>query len=213
MYLNQARFTKHVMKMGQQILWRASFACSCVNPTSGAPDAKCKLCGKKGRIWSPAQRTVVGLQKQEIKPEWVNAGLWEAGDLLVTVPENSPMWQGGQFDRVTMLNAEDRFSRPLVRGKPDEDLSMLSVKSIERVFWKHPVTQALIEGGIPEVDGDGKITWGAGAPPAGMAYSITGFRYPDYFIWGELPSNRNIHSGVRLPKRVVLRRWDLLGKG
>ncbi|MBB3017707.1 hypothetical protein FHR70_000747 [Microvirga lupini] len=213
MRLNPNAFNRHVVKMGQQVLWRPAYACSCTNPDSGAPDPKCKLCRKHGRIWSEPLQTVVGLQKQEVKPEWENSGLWEAGDLMVTVPENSPMWNGGQFDRVTMLNAEDRFSKPLVRGRPDEDLSTLSVKRIERVFWKHPVTQALVEGGIPVVDAEGKITWGEGAPPTGMAYSITGFKYPDYFIWAELPSNRNMHSGVRLPKRVVLRRWDLISRG
>lgn len=212
MKLSRVHFNRHVTKMGQQVLWRSANACSCVNPTSGAPDVKCKLCNKKGRIWNKPLQTVCGSQKQQTQAEWANSGMWEAGDLVVTVPENSPMWDGGQYDRVTLLNATDRFSQPLTRGSGTDNLSLFTVDRIERMFWKHPQTQALVEGGIPAVDADGNLTWTDREPPMGVTYSITGFKHSEYFIWGDFPANRNIHSGVRLPKRVVLRRWELLGR-
>ncbi len=212
MRFNPVAFNRHLANMGQKIRWRQAFACSCVNPNSGAPDPKCKLCGKKGRLWGEPQDTVCGSQKQETQAQWANSGMWEAGDLVVSIPENSPMWDSGQFDRVTMLNATDRFSQPLVRGSVTDDLSLFAVQRIERVFWKHPQTQALVEGGIPKVDADGKLTWTEREPPPGMAYSVTGWKYSEYFVFGDFPSNRNIHSGMRLPKRVVLRRWDLFGR-
>lgn len=213
MRFNQNRFNRHIANIGQQIKWRPAFACSCVNPTSGAPDPKCTLCRKKGRIWGAAQDTVCGLTKQDTQAEWANSGMYEAGDLVVTIPENSPMWDSGQFDRVTMLNATDRFSQPLTRGSATDDLSLFAVKSIDRVFWKHPQTQALIEGGIPTVAPDGTLTWADREPPMGTSYSITGWKYSEYFYWGDFPSSRNMHSGMRLPKRVVLRRWALLDRG
>lgn len=212
MRFNPNRFNRHIANMGQQVRWRAAFACSCVSPTSGAPDPKCALCKKKGRIWVAPVDTVCGLTAQKTQAEWANNGMYEAGDLVVTIPENSPMWDSGQYDRVTMLNATDRFSQPLTRGSVTDDLSLISVKSIERVFWKHPQTQALVEGGIPKVAADGKLTWTDREPPMGVNYSITGWKFSEYFYWGEFPSSRNIHSGMRLPKRVVLRRWDLLGR-
>lgn len=213
MRFNPTRFDRHLENMGQQLLWSAAYSCSCVNPDSGAADPTCKLCKKKGRIWVAPLETVCGVAKQDTQAEWADSGLWEAGDLVVTIPQSSPMWDSGQFDRVTMLNATDRFSQPLKRGAPNDNLSLISVKSIERVFWKHPQTQALIEGGIPTVGADGSLTWAEREPPIGTTYSITGWKHADYFVWGDFPSSRNQHAGMRLPKRVVLRRWELMGRG
>lgn len=213
MRFNPTRFNRHIANLGQQILWRPAFACSCVSRESGAADPKCKLCNKKGRIWDAPVETVCGLAKQQTQAEWANNGMYEAGDLVVTIPENSPMWDSGQYDRVTLLNAADRFSQPLVRGSALDDLSLFAVKSIERVFWKHPQTQAMVQGGIPKVSPTGVLTWTDREPPMGVPYSITGWKYSEYFVWGDFPSSRNMHSGMRLPKRVVLRRWELMGRG
>lgn len=208
---NQHAFTRHIENMGQQILWQSAYACSCFNSASGAADPKCRLCSGKGRIWDPAKPTVCGICKQETQAEWADNGLWESGDLVVTIPENSPMWNSGQFDRVQMLNATDRFSQPLERGAVTEKL-LHKVQRIDRVFWKNPQTQELIEGGIPKILADGTLQWTTGAPPMGMKYSITGWKFSEYFVFGNFPSSRNQHGGMRLPKRVVLRRWDLIGR-
>lgn len=213
MRFNKQWFNRHLANIGQQMIWRKAYACSCVNPDSGAPDPKCGLCGKKGRIWVDGTETVCALAGQKTHAEWANTSMWEAGDVVVTIPENSPMWDAGQFDKVIMLNATDRFSLPLRRGGHGDNLSMYEVKSIERVFWKHPQTGALVEGGIPELQPDGQLVWTDREPPPGTSYSITGWQFSAYFVWGDFPSNRNSHSGMRLPKRVVLRRWDLLGRG
>lgn len=211
MRFNPTAFNRHLANMGQQVNWRASFGCSCFTPNSGAPDTKCKLCSGKGRIWDAPRGTVVGICKQDTQAEWADSGLWEAGDLVVTIPADSPMWDSGQFDRVTALNAADRFSLPLQRGAVTEKMLFVP-KSIERVFWRHPQTGLLVEGGIPKVADNGTLTWTAGEPPPGMTYSVTGWKYSEYFVFGDFPANRNMHSGMRLPKRVVLRRWDLFGR-
>lgn len=208
---NQQAFNRHLDNMGQQILWQSAYACSCYNTASGAADPKCRLCKGKGRIWDPAKKTVCGICKQETQSEWADSGLWEQGDLVVTIPEQSPMWDSGQFDRVTMLNAQDRFSMPFEHGAPTEMFLFIPTK-IDRVFWRHPQTQALVEGGIPKIQPDGTPVWTTGEPPLGMKYSITGWRNSEYFVFGNFPSSRNQHSGMRLPKRVVLRRWDLFGR-
>ncbi|QNJ57320.1 hypothetical protein Dolphis_13 [Pseudomonas phage Dolphis] len=212
MRFNPNRFDRHLANMGQDIKWRPSFACSCFNLSSGAPDPKCKLCVGKGRIWEVTKDTVCGVCKQDTQAEWADSGLWESGDLVVTIPQSSPMWDAGQFDRVTMMNATDRFSQPLQRGAPTERLLFVP-KSIDRVFWRHPQTQAMVTGGIPVVDASGNLTWpNGGEPPMGMTYSLSGWRHSEYFVFGNFPSNRNMHQGMRLPKRVVLRRWDLFGR-
>uniref|UniRef100_A0AAU6W246 Uncharacterized protein n=1 Tax=Pseudomonas phage Touem01 TaxID=3138548 RepID=A0AAU6W246_9VIRU len=131
--------------------------------------------------------------------------------MVMTVPQNSPLWDAGQFDRVTMLNATDRFSQPMKRGSPTEKL-MFTPKLIDRVFWINPATKKIVEGGIPAWDENGRLTWDENEPPPGTSYSVSGTRLSEYFIYMDLPRNRNMHSGARLPKLTVLRRWDLLGR-
>jgi hypothetical protein len=210
MRLNPGHFNRFLNNIGQQFVWRRAYACSCATPESGAPSTKCPLCLGKGHIWVNPVQASAAAAGQKTQVAWAQMGLYEKGDMVMTVPENSPLWDAGQFDRVTMLNATDRFSQPLKRGAPTEKL-MFTVKQIDRVFWIGP-DQTLVEGGIPTVDANGRPTWKTGEPPPGMSYSISGTRLSEYFIYQDLPRNRNMHDGARLPKLTVLRRWDLLGR-
>lgn len=213
MRFNPAAFDRHLKNIGQKVQWRRSYACACVNPASGAPDPKHALCSGKGRIWDDPVDTVAGIARQETLAEWMKAGLWESGDMVLSIPQASPLWDAGQFDRVTMLNATDTFSQPMVRGAPTEKFLFKPLK-IDRVFWLHPQTREAVEGGIPVVGANGVPSWagGVGEPPPGASYSITGTRYDEYFIFQGLPSDRNQHQGMRLPKRVIARKWDLFGR-
>lgn len=209
MRLNRARFNRHVRHMGQDASWAPAYRCACWTPETGGADPRCPLCLKRGWVYGEAKATVVGSQQQKSQAQWAQTGMWEEGDVVITVPEDSPMWDGGQYDRVILLNTEEKFSATLTRGGPDDNLSLYSVVSVDRVFWRHPQTQSLVEGGIPTVAEDGALTWSDRAPLPGTKYSITGSRHVEYYVFGNFPSNRNIHQGVRLPKRVVLRRWDV----
>jgi len=213
MRFNPAAFDRHLNNIGQKVQWRRSYACACVNPASGAPDPKHALCAGKGRIWDKPVDTVAGVARQETLAEWMKAGLWESGDMVLSIPQASALWDAGQFDRVTMLNATDVFSQPMVRGAPTEKFLFTPVK-IDRVFWLHPQTRDVVEGGIPVVGANGVPSWpgGVGEPPPGASYSITGTRYDEYYIFNSLPSDRNQHQGMKLPKRVICRKWDLFGR-
>lgn len=213
MRFNPAAFDRHLNNIGQKVQWRRSYACACVNPASGAADPKHALCAGKGRIWDKPVDTVAGIARQETLAEWMKAGLWESGDMVLSIPQASPLWDAGQFDRVTMLNATDTFSQPMVRGAPTEKF-LFKPLTINRVFWLAQGTRELVEGGIPVMDANGVPSWpgGVGEPPPGASYSITGTRYDEYFIFQGLPSDRNQHQGMRLPKRVIARKWDLFGR-
>lgn len=211
MRLNPTAFNRHLANIGQKVDWRQSFACTCKSTTSGASDTKCPHCAGKGHLWSPGKVTTCGVAGQSTQAKWAVMGQWVDGDVVVTVPGDSVMWDVAQFDRVTLRNASDRFSIALTRGAVTERL-LHSVRQIDRVFWLAPVTKAIVEGGIPSFDARGHLTWSAGEPPAGTSYSITGTKFPDYWVFGDMPSSRNEHSGSRLPRRVVLRRWDLWGR-
>jgi hypothetical protein len=140
-------------------------------------------------------------------------GNWESGDMLITIPRTSCMWEfAGQNDRVIMKNSTDVFSQPMKRGHISERL-IFPVESISRVFWENS-SGALIEGGVPVVSDDGHLSWpgGIGEPPQGMTYSLTGQKFSEYYIYGHFPSDRNEHAGMELPKRCTLRKFDLFNR-
>lgn len=200
--------------IGQDVEWRQSFICPCVSPTSGQPDPRHALCAGKGRIWEPPVATVTGVASQKVQIEWQKLGYYRDGDTVLSVPENSPLWDAGQFDRIRMLNSTSDFSMVLRHGEPSEKF-LFQPLTISRVFWTHPQRpNEIINGGIPTVGADGVPSWagGVGEPPMGVSYSITGTMNDEYFIFKDLMSDRNQHQGMRLPKRVVARKWDLFGR-
>ena len=212
MRFNPKRFDRHLKNIGQQVAWRRAFACACVNPASGAPDPKHTLCGGKGRFWADPVDTVVGIAKQVVTPEMAALGIWDSGDMVMTVPQESPMWaEAGKFDRVVLRNSTDVFSQPLTRGGVNEKL-IFPVASVSRCFWLHPTTRMPVDGALPVIV-NGVPTWpNGGEPPPGVTYSLTGQKFDEYFILDSLPSDRNEHSGMQLPKRISLRKFDLFGR-
>lgn len=214
MRLNPAAFNAHLGNIGQRMDWSTSFRCSCVNPnnpSSGSHDPKCPHCSGKGHLWADAVPTVCGVSSQRVQREWAQSGEWVSGDVVITIPGASPMWNMGEFDRVVLRDATERFSTTLPRGTPAERF-LFPIARIERVFWMNPTTKALVEGALPAVGADNRPVWADGGPPPGTRYSITGHRYVEYFCYKDMPSNRSEHQGARLPKKVVLRLFDLLGR-
>lgn len=214
MRFNAAKFDSFLSDIGQRVQWRQSFACACVNPTSGAPDPKHALCQGKGRIWADPVETVTGVASQKVQMEWQASGLYEAGDMVLSIPQSSPLWDAGQYDRILLLNSTDVFSQPFMHGAPTERLLFKPAK-LTRCFWLHPQNRnQIVEGGIPTVDAQGNLSWpgGVGEPPPNTSYSLTGEKYDEYFVFMQLVSDRGEHQGMRLPKRVTARKWDLFGR-
>ena len=81
MRLDPAAFNRFLGEIGQQVAWRRSYACACLNPASGAPDPKHALCAGKGRLWNAPVQTVCGITRQDVSPELIAAGLFDAGDM------------------------------------------------------------------------------------------------------------------------------------
>jgi len=196
--------------IGQEFLWRRSWACPCRDPHSGAADPQCPQCSGKGRIWGQAVPGRAGMTAQNIKKEWIQAGLYESGDATITVPESSPIYEAGQFDRLTLLNSTDAFSVSLTRGDVAERL-WFRVAALSRVFWIDG-DGVIVDGGLPSVSEDGIITWGSGAPDVGVQYSISGTKFNEYYIPYSMPSDRAEHYGARLPKKIIARAFDLFGR-
>lgn len=199
--------------LAQDVIWRPNTICPCVNPASGAANKRCPRCSGKGRLWAAGIAAKIGITRQNINEKRTQQVNWEVGDAMLTVDESSPMYDAGQFDRVTMLNSTDRFSVVLTRGDPTERLYML-IEAIEKVYWYtgDGGFGDEVQGGIPAVADDGSLTWASGAPPAGKQYSITGTRFAEYFIYLDFPSDRAEHGGARLPKRMIAKRFEVFGR-
>jgi hypothetical protein len=223
MMLSPAAFNAHLNKMGQRFDWRRAYFCPCRNPHSGSADPDCLNCGGKGYAWGAAVSGMSGIAGQKIQREWAQFGLWESGDVVLSIPSDSPLYAMGEFDRVTMTDSSQPFSVQI--GSPSEPLRW-PVVSIDRVYWLDDGEP--VDAPLPSVAPDGvTLQWlppepeddeepdpevETGEPPAGVTLSVTGRRRPEYFCWGEYPSDRAHHSGQPLPRRVVLRMFDLYGR-
>jgi hypothetical protein len=213
MRLNPAAFNAFLGgNIGQNFNWRRSYRCPCFNPQSGAANPSCPQCAGAGVIWNNPVLAPAGVANQKVQREWSQFGQWQSGDVVVTIPQMSSMYAAGEFDRVTMLNAMEAFSLQLTSGSTLERIHM-QVTQFTRVFWLD-VNGNIVDGtAVPTVGTNGVLTWPvAGAPPSGTQYSISGTALVEYFVWGNYPQNRNEHFGAQLPKRVVLRKFDLFGR-
>jgi hypothetical protein len=209
MRLSPTAFNSFLAAIGQQYAWRKSYACPCGDPHSGAAKPSCPLCLGKGRQWAAPVNGVAGMSGAKTQREWAQFGVYEGGDVVVTVGSDSPMYAIGQFDRVTALNATNGFCVVLTRGAQVERL-LMTVATIDRVFWLTADGVTTVEGGTPVVAENGALSWPEGeAPRAGVKYTVSGTRFIEYFCYGDFASNRNAQSGSLLPKRVVLRDFDL----
>jgi hypothetical protein len=207
MRLSPERFAAWLNFVGQRFTWRRSAACPCINPLSGAADQNCPQCHGKGHIWGRAIRCLAGVANQSVQRQWAELGRWENGDVVLSIPNSSAMYNAGEWDRLMMLDGDDPFSIVLIRGQHDVLLYPDSI--INRVFWLDS-NKNIVEGKSPAVDRDGKLTWNKGGePPTGVQYSISGIRTTEYFIYTLLSSDRPEHQGEPLPKRLVARRFDL----
>lgn len=208
MRLSPKAFNRHLNMMGQDFGWRRSYACPCINPNSGQAKPGCKHCQGKGRLWDAAVAGKAGIVGRDQMKSFATFGVWDAGDIMLSIPSDSPLYAIGQYDRVAALNRSEPFSLNLVRGM--NDLIRFPILSVERVFWL--ANDEPVDADPVTVLPDGRIAWTGQQPPMNVTYSITGRRTPEYFVYQELPADRPIHFGEPLPRRVQLRRFDLFGR-
>lgn len=210
MRFSSGKFNAFLNKLGQSTSWRKAYDCPCADPNSGAAKYGCLQCNQTGIIWDPVVTAKTALAGQKVQRAWAMFGLWEQGDVVLSIPSDSALYAMGEFDRVEFDDSSVPYSIKLTRGA--DDVMPFTVSSVDRVFWLD-VNENIVEGGIPTVAADGTLSWTSGEPPAGTQYSITGRRRPEYFCWGEFPQDRAHHGGEPLPRRVVLRSFDLFRKG
>lgn len=211
MEFNVGAFNELLGGLGEFFAWRRASACPCLNPASGSPLRNCPRCSGKGRIWAPEVRAQAGVASSKVQLEWSKFGQWESGDMILSIPEDSPLYEISMYDRVTAETSTDAFSIALIRGAANERIHG-KIKSIDQVFWYDDDGETTVPGGIPTISTNGVPTWSANAPPDGRAYSISGVKFTEYYCYGPFSNDRMKHAGMRLPRRMVLRKFDLLGR-
>lgn len=211
MILSSAEFNAHLRHMGQDVLWRRAYACPCVNPRSGAAVLDCPHCFGKGRLWDAPEDSRIGVSGRDVQRTWATFGQYEAGDEVVIIGSDQAAYAIGPYDRIVSLNRTEPFSVNLTRGV--NETVQFAVASVDRVMhFVDGSLATLIEDDLPTVDGDGVVNWGGGGPPAATTYSITGRRMAEFFVFRDMPFDRPHHAGEPLPRRVVLRRFDLFNR-
>ena len=194
--------------------WYKADVCPCIDRHSGASNPGCQLCFGKGRVFATPIIGVAALAGAKTQREWAQFGVYEQGDVVVTISEESPIYEIGQYDRVTAYDSSLHFSEVLRHdGGPKERL-FFSVRSVTRVFWLTDNQSKIVDGGIPLVAPNGTLSWpdGQTPPPAGAAYTIAGTKFIDYFCFGPYQQNRMMNQGSRLPRKVILRDFDLFNR-
>lgn len=210
MQFNPSAFNELLNGIGEYFLWRKASACPCLNPASLSPKANCPVCFGKGRLWNKGTRSLAAVASSNVQLQWTKFGQWEQGDTVLSIPEDSPLYEVGMYDRVLCETSTDPFSVPLIRGAPNERVHG-SIQSFTRVFW-FDAQYNVVDGALPAVDVNGKLSWTTNAPPDGGVYTIEGIKNREYYCFGPFSSDRMKHQGMRLPRRMVMRNFDLLGR-
>lgn len=208
MKLSSASFNRMLNQLGQSFSWRRGYACPCINRSSGQAKPNCPHCLGKGRLWSDAVVGSAGIVSREKMRQFASFGIWDVDDIMLSIPSDSPLYAMGQYDRVAALNRSEPFSLNLIMGLNDS--IRFPILSVDRVFTIED--DELRDYEIPTVLEDGSLEWPGDVPSSGATVSFTGRRSPEYFCYMEIPVDRPLHFGEKLPRRVTLRRFDLFGR-
>lgn len=203
--LNQLAFNSFLQQLGQQFLWRKAYACPCLTSHSGQPKINCPQCFGRGRFWDEGITGVAGVITHAQAKRQAAFGLWDEGDIALSIPADSALYEIGYYDRVSCLDRTEPFSITFTYGVNDTLRFVPTV--IERLTWLDEAEQ-LVEGEVPFVDPQGELLWGEVMPPVKTAYALTGRRIPEYFCYQDMPLDRPHHAGPLLPRRVQLRRFE-----
>jgi len=206
MELNPDRFNAHLGHMGQTVAWRRSHACPCLNPRTGTHNPACPMCRGKGYFWDAPVSGTVAFSGQKVQMAWAQFGRWENGDVVLTIGSDSPVYAAGNFDRVTMAQGSVPFAAVVAPGERLK-FPIIAVSSAIRLESGAPVPVPAAE--MPAVDSGGDLLW---PQPAGSPVSLSGRKAPEYFCFAEFPQDRAFHHGAALPRRVVMRKFDLFGR-
>jgi hypothetical protein len=203
--LSPFAFNTWIANIGQQVSWQRAYFCPCRDPHSGAARFDCKQCSGSGYVWNAPKAGNLGISGQKTQQAWASMGRYENGDVVCTLPSDTPLYAMGENDRIVFGQSSHPFSLATTLEKG----LLFQPSQIDRVFWLDD-QQNLVEGSLPTANAHGQLTFdNAPASAPGQSFSITGRRRPEYFCFLDYPQDRHHHNGLDLPRRIVLRNFDL----
>ncbi len=215
MQLSPPAFNRFLNRIGQNISWESANLCPCRDPRSESAQPDCPKCKGKGVFWGDPQNAVIGLAGQRTQRHWAQMGGYEQGDVVITIPSDTAAYPMSALDRITFVESDIGFALTLRRSINDIPFPV-RFATIEKIFWFDTDGESMILGDNPSIDENNALVWQDSAstvPNAGVQYSIQGRAKPIYFVAPfDLPQDREHHHGAPLPRRVVLRKWDLYGR-
>ena len=87
--LSAVRFNRMINQMGQSVGWRRAYDCPCRDGYSGAARPGCPQCDGKGVIWGSEVLGTAAVAGQKVQQSWAKLGMYEAGDMVLTLPSES----------------------------------------------------------------------------------------------------------------------------
>ena len=206
--LNEAVFNEFLGDIGATVTWRKASECPCRNSRNGGADPDCPVCEGMRYVWDAGVVTKIGVQALQTQRKFAAFGEWEKGDMLATIPSDSPAYAVGEYDRFVIEKAELRLSSILTKGLNDR-LKYATIKSLDRVWSIQGTVAVDYYAGKDFALSGNAIVWSPSATlPDGTQYTVRYFAVPEYFVYLTLPQDR-MQSDLDLPKKVPLRLMEL----
>ena len=214
MVLSVARFNAQLAVQGQNMTWARASNCPCRSiDVTGSPKPDCNNCDGAGVFWAAPVPCIAGLSGQQVQRQWTAGGQYKSGDVVVSIPSNTPLYDAGEFDRVMMVNSSESVDYIEVFG---EERARAPWISVDTVFYVDELAQEVTQCTLPTVNADGSLTWStdpaAVLPAQGQQYTIQGRAQLEFFVFQGLVQDRAHYGGLALPRKVALRRFALFGR-
>ncbi len=200
--------------LSQAARWEVASQCPCKSRRTGGADTQCLVCHGNGMTWDAATTCRIALQGMKSVKEFAMLGMWEKGDILVSLPSDSAAYECGEYDRFTLTDSRLRISQVLMRGAVSDALKYTAVISIEKIWGIYANARVDFTRGIDYTLVGNVITWLAPAStplPVGSQYTVVYVTHPQYYVYRDLVSDRP-HGSQDLPRKVHLRLMELFSR-
>lgn len=225
--LDAKRVEDLLTRRGRKVRWREALVCSCWNLDSGQPAYSCKVCKGSGYVYKDPIEDIAGLTSVAFNKDFNEyAGLFEAGDAVMSVPAHIKVMQNGRYvykpialfnvgmhDLITLTDDDWKFTEILMKDTPigkrfPDTLLNNDITRIREVLSVNPESGTVTyykQDTDFSLDGN-EIVWlkDGKSPATGGKYSVTYFHRPTFTVLVQLPKPRH-QDGNDLPKYVVLR--------
>ena len=204
------RLNAMLQLIGQAVTWERASRCPCRSTRTGGPEVSCPVCRGVGWIWDTPVPCMLGVSGSTPSRKFAAFTEWEDGDVLVTIPSDSPAYDMGERDRITLTDASHRMSEVLTRGvndqlryrKPLVIHSVWAIVSNERKDY-HDLIDYKVDGHT--------VTWLTAGPAQNQQYAVLYNAQPEYFVYRELVGDRPM-GGRSMPRKVHVKLMELFNR-